>query len=86
MNDLGHGIADAFWASVFIALFSSLGWILSRGFARMEKRHARAEKKFDDLDDNVADVRYHTQLPPWRSNCPIIIRNQEQYSSLDSES
>lgn len=62
-----HDIVDAFWAALFVALFGGIGWLLNRGFARMENRHKRAEDKLEDLDDNISDVRYNHQLPPWRA-------------------
>lgn len=62
-----HSVLDAFWAALFGALFLGLGWILNRGFSRMDKRHRQAEQKFDDIDENTANIRHHTQLPPWRT-------------------
>ena len=68
MNELNHQLMDAFWASLFTAIFGLIGWLGNRAFARMDKRHERAENKFEDVDANIADVRYETKLRPWHGN------------------
>jgi hypothetical protein len=58
-----HQIVDAFWASAFLAVFSVVGWYLHRN----EDRHDRAEAKFDEIEDNMGDIRWRSNFPPWSS-------------------
>lgn len=54
MGDFDHGFVDAAWAGVFTAIVGGIGWLISRSFARMDKRHERAEDKFEEHDKQIA--------------------------------
>ena len=49
MNGLNEHWPDLAF-SAFLAL---LGWLGNRAFARMDKRHERAENKFEEMDDTL---------------------------------
>jgi hypothetical protein len=60
MNDIvlcqfDHNTLDAFWASLFTALFCAAGWAVSRMLNRLEERHKRAEDKFTQHDEALAE-------------------------------
>ena len=54
-DPVDHSIVDAAWAGVFTALVGGIGWLISRAFTRMDRRHERAEDKFEEQDEKLAD-------------------------------
>ena len=52
---LDHSLVDAPWAAAFTAFLSAIGWLVSRGFDRLDKRHSRAEDKLEKQDERLND-------------------------------
>lgn len=49
------------WQDALLAALLALGvWFIERGISRMEKRHERAEGKFEKIDDRLSD--HHARL------------------------
>lgn len=65
---MDHELAITLWAVGLTALVGAFSWIFVTAYNSSESRHKRAENKFEDLDENTADIRYRTDLSPWRSH------------------
>lgn len=44
------------WPDILMAAFlAAIGWILRRDLTAMDKRHERAEDKFEKIDDEIGE-------------------------------
>lgn len=63
---LDSGLVEHWPDLALTALLAFSVWLLQRWISANENRHLRAEEKFEDVDENIADVRDQTHLRPWR--------------------